>query len=69
MDELYKRPLGDILVKRKLVSHEQLEHALEEQQRTHARLGEVFISLGMATEEQITEARAQQLDVGYMNLQ
>jgi len=69
MDELYRRPLGDILIRRKVITAEQLERALEEQQVTHGRLGEILVSLGFATEEQITQARAQQLDVGYVNLQ
>lgn len=69
MEELYKRPLGDILVRRKVITPEQLEIALEEQQRTHKKLGEVLIALEFVTEEQITEARAHQLDVGYVNLQ
>ncbi len=69
MEELYKRPLGDILVRRKIITPEQLEIALEEQQRTHKKLGEVLIALEFVTEEQITEARAHQLDVGYVNLQ
>lgn len=69
MEELYKRPLGDILIRKKIITPEQLEIALAEQQRTHKKLGEVLISLEFVTEEQITEARAQQLDVGYVNLQ
>ncbi|MDI6829444.1 MAG: type II secretion system ATPase GspE [Armatimonadota bacterium] len=69
MEELYKRPLGDILVRRKVITPGQLEIALEEQQRTHKKLGEVLIALEFVTEEQITEARAHQLDVGYVNLQ
>jgi len=69
MEEFYKKPLGDILVTRGIISDEQLKEALDEQIQTHKRLGEILMSSGLATEEQITEARALQLDVGYVNLQ
>ena len=69
MRDLYKKPLGDILIARGLITDSQLESALEEQKRTHKKLGEVLIALGILSEEQITEIRALQLDVSYVNLQ
>lgn len=69
MEEYYKKPLGDILVSRCVISEEQLLSALDQQRETHKRLGEILISLGFVTEEQITEARSLQFDVGYVNLQ
>lgn len=69
MEEYYKKPLGDILVSRGVISEEQLLSALDQQRETHKRLGEILISLGFVTEEQITEARSLQFDVGYVNLQ
>jgi len=69
MEELYKRPLGAILVAKGIVTSAQLDEALAEQKRAHKKLGEVLISMGMASEEQITEARALQLDVAYVNVQ
>ena len=69
MDELYKKPLGEILLAKDIITESQLEAALEEQQRSHVKLGEALIALNLATEEQITEARALQLDVAYVNLQ
>jgi len=68
MNTLYKRPLGDILVKNGVISQAQLEDALGEHQKSRTRVGEALIALGFATEEQITEARAIQLDVPYVNL-
>ncbi len=69
MEEFYKKPLGDILVSRGIITEEKLHEALDEQNQTHKRLGEILIAWGLATEEQITEVRALQLDVGYVNLQ
>lgn len=69
MEEYYKKPLGDILVSRGVISEEQLLSALDQQRESHKRLGEILISLGFVTEEQITEARSLQFDVGYVNLQ
>lgn len=68
VNEMYKKPLGDILQCAGIITEEQLETALIEQKRTHKRLGEVLIDLSLVTEEQITEVRAAQLDVGYVNL-
>ena len=68
MEEFYKKPLGDILVTRGVIDKGQLKLALDEQSRTHKRLGEILMALGLVTEEQVTEARALQLDVGYVNL-
>lgn len=69
MEDLYKRPLGEILVAKHVITQAQLDMALVEQRRTRARLGETLIALGLASEEQITEARAFQLRVGYLNLE
>ncbi|MBP6964657.1 MAG: Flp pilus assembly complex ATPase component TadA [Armatimonadetes bacterium] len=69
MEEYYKKPLGDILLDRGMITDEQLHAALDEQKQSRKRLGEVLVSLGFITEEQVTEARALQFDVGYVNLQ
>ncbi len=52
-----------------MITDEQLHAALDEQKQSRKRLGEVLVSLGFITEEQVTEARALQFDVGYVNLQ
>jgi len=69
MNTLYKKPLGDILIARRLITSEQIDEALAEQKRTHKKLGETLVALGFLTEEQVTEAISVQLDVGYVNLQ
>lgn len=60
--------LGEILVQQKLLSEEQLQFALKEQQRTGRKLGRVFVENGLVTEEEISGALARQLDIPYINL-
>lgn len=64
-----RQPLGDILIAQGWLTQSQLEEALKEQKSTQNKLGETIVLLGMATEEQVTKARALQLDVKYINLQ
>ena len=60
--------LGEVLIEQKLLSEEQLGHALAEQKRTGRKLGRVFVENGYVTEEQISGAIARQLDIAYINL-
>ncbi len=60
--------LGEILVQQKLLSQEQLQMALAEQQRSGRKLGRVFIEHGFVTEDQISGALARQLNIPYINL-
>lgn len=59
------RRLGDVLLARGLVGHDDLRKGLEYQRETGARLGEALVVLGCLTEEQLAEALASQrgLDV------
>ena len=70
MKDLYKRQLGEILVAQGEITKEDLSHALEEQKlRGNEKLGKIMVDLSMVAEEKVTEARAVQLDVSYVNLQ
>jgi MSHA biogenesis protein MshE len=60
--------LGEILVRQKLLSEEQLGMALAEQKRSGRKLGRVFVENGYVTEEEISGALARQLDIPYINL-
>ncbi len=53
-------PIGDLLIRRGVITQAQLEDALEEQRRLgHSKLlGEVLVSLGLATHEEVMEALA-----------
>jgi type IV pilus assembly protein PilB len=69
MAEMYKRPLGEILVLEGDITKEQLQEALAEQKKTLEKLGKVLVDMDLVSEERVTEARAEQLDVPYVNLQ
>jgi MSHA biogenesis protein MshE len=60
--------LGEILVQQKLLTHEQLKLALDEQKSTGRKLGRIFIGRGYVTEEGISEALARQMQIPYINL-
>lgn len=57
----YQR-VGDWLIDRGIISAEQCSHALEVHRTTGGRFGEVLISLGYCTEQQVVECLAQQYD-------
>ncbi|MCS7034560.1 MAG: ATPase, T2SS/T4P/T4SS family, partial [Phycisphaerae bacterium] len=62
-----RKPLGQLLLDGGFVTAEQLNRALEEQQRCNNQklLGEVLVELGFCTDDQITEALAIAYGVPY----
>src|SRR5262249_44138069 len=60
--------LGELLVKSKAITPEQLETALAEQRRIKQTLGEVVVRLRYVTEEQMRRALSQQLHINYFDL-
>ncbi|MFQ5957683.1 MAG: GspE/PulE family protein, partial [Candidatus Brocadiales bacterium] len=60
--------LGEILIKKGIITEDQLELALKEQARTGALLGEVLNSLGFVSQEVITEILAQEAGVECLKL-
>jgi MSHA biogenesis protein MshE len=60
--------LGDLLVQHKLISHEQLRQALDEQNRTGRKLGRVLVDSAFVSEDQISETLAKQLNIPFINL-
>jgi type IV pilus assembly protein PilB len=64
---LERKPLGQLLIDRGLVSEEQLAQALVEQRKSHHEklLGEVLVELNICSEDQVTEALAQAYGVPY----
>ena len=60
--------LGDLLVKSKLISNEQLQEALKEVQSSGMKLGEALVKLGYITEDDITETLSAQFGVPSINL-
>jgi len=67
VDTQTKLPLGQVLLNRGVVTAEQVEQALEKQQRLgHNRLlGEVLIEMGFCTDNQICSALAEAYGVPY----
>jgi MSHA biogenesis protein MshE len=68
MARQYEIRLGNLLIKEKLISQEQLDLALEQQKRSGRKLGRVLVESGFATEEAISEALAKQFKIPYLNL-
>ena len=55
--------LGELLVREGLITREQLQQALEQQQGSGQRLGYVLVKSGMVQEIEITKMLARQLRV------
>jgi len=55
--------LGQLLIRRGLISDDQLAGALSEQESTREYLGEILVRRGLLTEAQLTEALAEQLEI------
>ena len=60
--------LGELLLKAKLITADQLTEALKQQKETVIRLGEALVRAGWVTEEDITETLSAQFGVPSINL-
>src|ERR1700693_765941 len=60
--------LGDLLVKAKLVTPEQVEAALKSQRDEGGKFGEALIRIGAVSEQDITETLSQQFGVPSIDL-
>ncbi|HSE49271.1 MAG TPA: type IV-A pilus assembly ATPase PilB [Terriglobales bacterium] len=60
--------LGDLLVKEKVISPEQLEQALKSQKETGTRLGSALVKLGFLSDEDVTNFLSRQYGVPAINL-
>ena len=61
-------PLGALLLGEELITAEQLELALLEQEQLGWRLGEILLSFGWVTSEQIAHALAKQYALAFIDL-
>src|SRR5438105_4510136 len=61
--------LGDLLVREKIISAEQLAQALKQQKETSGRLGSVLVKLGFLNDEEVTNFLSRQYGVPAINLQ
>lgn len=60
--------IGELLLKAKLVSEDQLEKALEEQKQSGGRIGQHLVKQGFVSEEDILDCLSQQYGVPSINL-
>jgi type IV pilus assembly protein PilB len=63
-----RKRIGEILVEWGVVSEAGVDDALEYAQHEHCRIGEAFIALGLAEEEDVIKALAVQYDMEYIDL-
>jgi type IV pilus assembly protein PilB len=64
-----RRPLGQILLDKKLITQEQLDEALNVQKNTAgAKIGRVLVDLGYVSQSDVDRAYAEQLGYSYLEL-
>ena len=61
-------PLGSLLVREELITHEQLEEALIMQQGSGRRLGELLVEWGWVSTRGICQALAEQYEIEFLDL-
>jgi len=70
LDRHLKRPkLGNILVRSGILSEHELDIALEHQQKSDLRLGEILVKLDFITEELMRKTLCAQLNIPYIKLE
>lgn len=65
--KITKRKLGEILINEGLITNEQVQEGLSEQQKTGGLLGENLIKLGYVTELDIAAAMSTQFNLPYID--
>lgn len=68
MQKPRKEKLGQILVKNKIITEEQLQQALERQRETGMSLGRVLIDMKLVSESALTSILAHQIGLKYIDL-
>ena len=68
MQKPKKEKLGQILIKNRIITEEQLEQALERQRETGESLGRVLIDMKMVSEGALTSILARQIGLRYVDL-
>jgi len=60
--------IGEALIKAGLISEQDLSSALDEQQKTHERLGSIALNRGLVTPDSIAPVLAQYFELPFINL-
>jgi type IV pilus assembly protein PilB len=69
IDRNNKRPrLGEVLVRSGALTSDQLDHALEQQQKLKEPLGQVLVKLSYVTDDAMRQALALQLNIPFLDL-
>lgn len=55
--------MGDWFVQREVITQERLEQALKAQRSSKGRLGEILVSMGLVSEEQVVECLSEQYEL------
>jgi len=63
-----KRPLGEILLEKGLITQEQLDEALKVQKNTTEQIGRILMDLGHVGERDVLRAHAEQLGIPFLEL-
>ncbi|HQQ06513.1 MAG: PilZ domain-containing protein [Candidatus Omnitrophica bacterium] len=63
-----RRKIGELLIERKVITHEELDQALEEQRQKGGYISQHLIALGFATEQDVAVALSNQYDFAYLPL-
>lgn len=71
MDEksdIFRKPLGEVLLELGIIDEQQLQQALEYQTKNNLRLGQALFQLGLVTKKDIFRALAHQYHYPYVDL-
>ena len=68
LQEMAKKRFGELLIESGLLDDEGLTRALAEQRSKRGKLGEVIVGLGLATEQEISQALSLQLGIPTIDL-
>jgi len=60
--------LGEILVEKKIITPQELDLAINEQQKTKKLLGEILVSMGFITERRLLQILAEQQGIPFLEL-
>jgi len=63
-----KKPLGQILLEKGLITQEQLDEALKVQKNTTEQIGRILMDLGYVMERDVLRAHAEQLGIPFLEL-
>jgi len=62
------KKIGEVFINNGLISRNDLQVALKQQEQTHDRLGDIIIRMGLASPEKLTPVLAEYFDIPFINL-